>query len=312
MRRIDYLLTAVRRLTKNENFSATEGIVDDQILQYFNDAQDYLQSALNTTNSVNKPFVVQKLISVVGSQDGFSIPGRVFYNKEIEQVEFSYDGQETNYRVLTKAHLMNRVTSESNYTEGYYVRNNKIFLIPTPATTQGTLRVLYEENLDDLDKRRGVVTVVTGLTSTTFTSITIGSDADESSDPNLSTIDYVCINDPYGNVTAYNIPVGNYNTGTNVLTPVAGFTFGAAGETIAVNSFVTFGRYTTTVSKLPDECEAYLVHYAAEQILHADSSDDVIKESQILQRIESGILEASRGQTAEVAYIPQINWDEWW
>lgn len=100
--------------------------------------------------------------------------------------------------------------------------------------------MLFEGKLDRLDKRRGTVSVVSGLTSTTFTSITIDTDADETSVPNLSTIDYVCINDAFGNVKAYNIPVSNYNTGTNVLTPGT-FTF-QAGETIAVNDFVTFRK----------------------------------------------------------------------
>jgi len=311
MRRIDYLITAVRNIGKNQNFSSTEGIQDEQIIQYMNDAQDYLQSALNAGSTINKPFVTEKIISIVANQDGFSVPGRILYNKEIEQVEYSYDGQLANYRVLDKAHFINRVTNSSNFVEGYYVRGNKIYLIPIPNVSQGNLRVMYEYNLDDLDKRRGTVSVINGLTSTTFTDMVLASDADESSTPNLSTIDYICINDKDGNVKVYNIPVGSYVTGTNTLTPAAGFTF-QTGETFAPGDFVTFGKYSTTHSKLPDECETYLVHYAVEQLLHTDSSDDTPRESAILQRLEQGILTASRGQTAEVARIPQVDWDEWY
>lgn len=311
MRRVDYLLTTIRNIGKNQNYSATEGVQDEQILQYINDAQDYLQSALNSTNTINKPFVTEKIVSIVANQDGYSIPGRIFYNKEIEQVEYSYDGQLQNYRVLDKVHFINRVTSSSNFVEGYYVRGNKIYLVPLANVSQGSIRVMFEYNLDDLDKRRGTVSVINGLTSTTFTDLVVGSDADESSTPNLSTIDYICINDKDGNVRVYNIPVGSYVAGTNTLTPAAGFTF-QTGETFAPGDYITFGKYTTTHSKLPDECETYLVHYAVEQLLHTDSSDDTMKESAILQRLESGIIASSRGQTAEVARIPQVDWDEWY
>lgn len=310
MRSINYLLPVIRRHSRNENYSLTEGIVDEQIIQYVNDAQDYLQSALNSTNQVNKPFVVEKIISLVASQEAYSIPGRLFYNKEIQQVEYSYDGQTSNYRLLPKVHTFNRFTYNTTYVDGYYVRGNTINVVPTPAASVGSLRVLFEGKLDTLDKRRGQITTVTGLTSTGFTSITLDSTADETSNPNLTNIDYICINDANGNVTAYNIPVSNYNTGTNVLTPGT-FTF-QTGETITNGSYVTFGKYSTTHSKLPDECEAYLIHYACQQIFHVDSSDDAAEEAATCAKLEQGILAANKSQTAEIMYIPQVNWDEWW
>ena len=310
MKRIDYLITEIRRLSNNENYSSTEGIADEQIIRYLNDAQDYLQSAISNTNQNNKVFSVEKIISVVAGQEAYTIPGRVFYNKEIQLVEFSYDGTTQSYAPLIKLQLFNRDTYQRDVASGYYVRNGQINLVPVPTTSTGSIRVLFEGKLDQLDKRRGTVSVVSGLTSTTFTSITIGSDADEASVPNLSTIDYVCINDAFGNVKAYNIPVSNYNTGTNVLTPGT-FTF-QAGETIAVNDFVTFGKYSTTHSKLMDEAEAFLIHYAVEQCMADDAHEDVIKQSSYLQRLLEGILAATKSQTPEITYIPQVDWSEWW
>lgn len=310
MKRVDYLITEIRRLSNNENYSATEGIVDEQILRYLNDAQDYLQAAINAANQNNKVFSVEKIINLVGGQEAYSIPGRIFYNKEVQLVELSYDGSTQNYRPIQKLQLFNRDTYQRDAASGYYVRNGQINLVPVPTTSTGSIRVLFEGKLDQLDKRRGTVSVVTGLTSTGFTSITIGADADEASVPNLSTIDYVCINDAFGNVKAYNIPVSNYNTGTNVLTPGT-FTF-QTGETIAVNDFVTFGKYSTTHSKLIDEAESFLVQYAVEQCKADDNHEDVVRQSAFLQRILEGILAATKSQTPEVTHIPQVDWSEWW
>ena len=101
MRQVEYLLTRIRELSKNQDFSLTNGIQDDQILQYLNDAQDLMQSQLDVTHNDNRPFVIERTISVQANVEGYVVPGRLFYGKEIEQVEFSFDGQVTNYRRLS-------------------------------------------------------------------------------------------------------------------------------------------------------------------------------------------------------------------
>lgn len=78
MKRIDYLITEIRRLSNNENYSSTEGIVDEQIIRYLNDAQDYLQSAISNTNQNNKVFSVEKIISVVAGQEAYTNSGPSF------------------------------------------------------------------------------------------------------------------------------------------------------------------------------------------------------------------------------------------
>lgn len=311
MKRVDFLLTEIRRLARNENYSATEGIIDEQLLRYLNDAQVYLQASLSNTNQTNKLFSSQKEISIIAGQEAYSVPGRLAMNKEFQLVEFSYDGNSNNYRPITKLQLFNRDTYQSDIASGYYIRNGNICLVPVPNTSSGRLRVLFEGTFDNLDKRRGTVQSVAGLTTTSFTSLTVASDADETSSPNLSNIDYICINDSDGNVKAYNIPVSSYVTATNVLTPAASFVF-QSGETIAANDFITFGKYSTTHSKLFDECEPFLIHYVVEQILHADSSEDVVKQSAFLKRMLDSLIDACKSQTAEIQYIPQVDWSEWW
>jgi hypothetical protein len=313
MRRIDYLITEARRIGKNEaNTNATLAITDDEVIQYMNDAQDELQGLISSIKNIDVIFNTENIISLVAGQQAYTIPDRVLLNKQIDQVEFSATGNLGDYVVLDKVSTFNQDTNSSNYPVGYYRRGGQIFLTPIPSTSAGTLRVMYERTCDDLDKRRGTVQSVSGLTSTTFTSLTVASDADESSNPNLSTIDYVCIVDKDGVRKAYNIPVGNYDTGTNVLTPAAGFVFALAGDTIVAGDFITFGKWRTTHSQLPDSCEMYLIHYAAEMMLHKDSSNDTAMQSEKLAALRKQILKSIASQTGELQRIPQFNRYEWW
>jgi len=314
MRRVDFIITDARNISRNPaNPNGSYSISDEEVLRYINDAQDRLQGVISATKSMDKIFEARTAINLVANQENYSIPDRVFMNRDLSLVEVSSDGTLGNYVVLNKVNFFNRDTNTSSYPEGYTKQSGQIYVIPIPSSSTGSLRVQYERELDDLDKRRGTVSVVTGLTSTSFTSITIGTDADETSTPNLSTIDYVCIVDSDGNRKAYNIPVGSYDTGTNVLTPRAGFTFIKAGDSIAVNDYVVFGKWTTTHpnSFLPDNAERYLIHYAAESLLHKDSSTDLVAQNAKMLGIEQDILNSMKAQTFEVQYIPQLNYYEW-
>jgi hypothetical protein len=312
MKRIDYLIGMARKLSENESVSVANDIADEEFIQKANDAQDRLQSVISNTKETGKSFVVEKIIQGVANQDGYAINDRVFFSKSIEDVQFSFDGSLANYRPLKKLLMLNRMTDSGDWPTGYYRRRGMFFPVPILNTSAGKFRVLFERSLDDLDKRRGTISEVVGLTSTTFTSITLTS-ADETSSPvNLTNIDYVCICDEDGNVKAYNIPVESYNTSTKVLTPRAGFTFVNPGESISEGNFVTFHKYTTTHSQLSDECESYLIEYMVEAIKHRDSSNDFAEQSEILRRIEKTIVDVYKKQSAELQEIPQIDEMEWY
>lgn len=311
MRRVDYLITDIRRISRNQaNPDGTVSIPDEEILQYLNDAQDRLQGLICATKGIDKIFSSQSVISVAAGQEAYPIPDRLYINKSMDLVEFSYTGISTDYVVLPKLNLFNRNTNQDSYPVGYYKRGGQVFLIPIPSASTGTIRITYERTADDLDKRRGGVQSVAGLTATGFTSLVVDSTADETSTPSLSSIDYVCIVDKDGARRAYNIPVASYIAGTNTLTPAAGFTF-QTGETIAAGDYVVFGKYRTTHSQLPDEAESYLIHYAVESILHKDSSDDVTTQSAKLRELEESFIRGLTAQTSEIQRIPQLSYWEW-
>lgn len=314
MKRVDFLIHEARALAEALDVPTTTsdvGFSNEEILRFMNDAQDRMQTLLSNANSTSKPFTIEKIISLDADQEEveFGVGDRVAYHKEIESVEYSRTGLDTDYTHLDKVHFFNRDTSVSEWPYGYYTRFGKIYLVPQNDNANATLRVLYERQMDDLDVRRGLISTVTGLTSTGFTSITLDSTADESSTPSLSEIDYICICDADGEVQVYNIPVGTYTTSTNVLTPRAGFTF-QTGEAIAVNDYVTFHKYTTTHSALPDECERYLLQYTWEQLAMRDSLDDLNRIREQRFAMEADIVANMRSQTGEVAYIPTLDYSE--
>lgn len=307
------IISMARLMSQNEAVSTSNDIPDSEFLQRLNDAQDRAQSLLSNARSTAKMFVTEKTIPAVANQQEYDIADRLFYNKAIEQIEYSYDSSLPNYGVLRKLGFYNRSTDTSDYPRGYYRRRGKFYPTPICNVSSGSFRVMYERTLDDLDVRRGSVASVAGLNTTTrtFTSFVITSPDETSLPYNLTNIDYVCLCDKDGTPKMYNIPVGSYDSTTNTVTPAAGFVY-AVGEAITVGDYVTLGKYTVTHSALPDDCERYLLHYCVQGILHRDSSDDFAEGNAILQPIEDDMVKAVKKQTGEIEEIPQLDDSEWY
>ncbi|OQB10432.1 MAG: hypothetical protein BWY21_00353 [Parcubacteria group bacterium ADurb.Bin216] len=316
MRRTDVLINQARLISRNTaNADGTKAISDDEILQYLNDAQDRLQNLISAKKNIAKIFATQQIINVVANQEAYTIPDRLLLNKQIEFVEYSATGLVSDYVRLEKLNFFNRDTNTTTYPWGYFKRGGQIFLQPTPSTSAGTIRVTYERDLDDLDIPRGIVSTITNGTSAQFDTLTLDSSANsyESTTPGWSNIQYCCIVSPIGARKCYNILLTSYNTGTNIITPnPSPFLYSSQDSQIAVNDVAVFNKYTTTFSQLPDNCERYLIHYAATELINRDSSNDYNKYLDTLTEMEDDILRALAAQTSEVQFVPQLDRYEWW
>lgn len=317
MRRVDQLIQQVRLVARNTaNADGTYSISSDEILQYLNDAQDRMQNLISARKNIAKIFDAQAIISVVAGQEAYTIPDRLLLNKQIDSVEFSYDGTVGNYVRLEKLNFINRDTNQSSYPWGYFKRGGQIFLQPTPSVTSGSIRVMYERDLDDLEFSRGAISSITTGTSTSFAALVVDSVADsyESTSPGWSNVQYCCVVSPYGVRKAYNIPISSYNTGTNTITPTGSlFTYDTTYDSqIAVGDIAVFNRYSNIFSQLPDSCERYLIHSAAADLFAKDSSADYGKQSDIVAQMEEDILKALSAQTSEVQYLPTSDRWEWY
>ena len=90
----------------------------------------------------------------------------------------------------------------------------------------------------------------------------------------LARAQYVCVNDAFGNVTMYNIPVVGYNATTGALAIKDTSFLYQDGESVSVGSYVTVGEYSTTHCKLNHLCERYLAQYMEYKVFRRDSSND--------------------------------------
>ena len=315
MRRTDVLIYQARRISRNlPNADATLSISDDECLIYLNDAQDRLQHLISSQKNIAKIFSTQQIIALVADQESYSIPDRLLLNKEINMVEYSVDSTLANYVILEKVEMFRRDTNASTYPWSYFKRGGQIFLQPLPSLAQGSIRVTYERELDDLDIPRGVVSVITNGTATQFDTITLSAAADayETTTPGWSTQQYCSIVSNLGARKCFNVLISGYVTGTNVLTPSPSpFIYTANDTALTVGDVAVFNKYTTTFSQLPDTCEKYLIHYLAMELLNRDSSNDYGKAQERVAEMEEEILDSLSSQTSEIQYVPTLNSD-WW
>lgn len=312
MRRIDQLIDLVRERTRNLNFSRDssgnilEGISDNLILEYLNQAQDHLQAAILAVYP--NEFIAEKTPSIVANQEGYTIADRVFVNNKIVTVECRSTSNLSDYYILDQGTFRDRDT-DSGWPKYYIRKGSTILLNPIPSTSQGNLRIVYYRELDDIDIRRGTISSHTA-SATTLTALTLSTTGDD--DIALADADYLCVNDRYGTVTMYNIPISSYASGTGVVTLVGGsFTF-ATGETIADSNYVTIGKYTTTHSKLPDNSERYLLLYAQKRILTTDESNTSVEEDAELIKIEQDIVNSFADESKDLEYIPILDSNIMW
>lgn len=312
MQYIGKTISSLRATSNNEQYSATTGITDSEMLQYLNDAQDRLQSLIDECHVSSKPFVSEVIIPIVSGQEGYSLTERLFFNKEIEQVEYSATGATSEYFPLEKISFINRyngVTSGA-FPTVYYRRLGNIYINP-PAST-GYLRVLFERTLDDLDLRRAQVN---GTPSGTDIDLTVGSGPTTDNEALFVANEYICISDAFGNPLLYNGVISSYVPATDVLTLAANVsTYLVSGKTLAdlANGYLTVGQWTTTHSKLPDDCERYMRHYTILQVYNRDASNLAGAQSARVAQIEKDIKSTFATQTGEIQYIPQVDFDEWW
>lgn len=271
MKYVGDLITEVRRDTRNSDIpTSTEevGIVTNDFLRYINFAQEKCQSVAISFKSTKFQNVVE--ISLVSGTQQYTIPDRVYLEEHILNMEYSNSGLARDYYEIRE-----KATSYRNDQSGtpyYYIRRGSSFLLcPIYNSSGAKVRVTYDRAVDSLDTRRGTILSHTA-SATALTALSLSTTGDDTDAMALA--QYLCVNDAFGNVTMYNIPITGYDSTTGVVSILGGsFTF-TAGESVTDGSYVTIGQYTTTHCKLNALCERYLAQYAEYKIFRRDSSSD--------------------------------------
>jgi len=287
MRRIEYLLTQVRASTENDGPNA-QAIGDAEFMQHFNDAQDRLQSVL--VGEYSKHFTKEGFIALVAGQDEYDLPTDMLLNTLVSSVERTTNSNPgtDDYFPLDRIDLVERHVGT-----GYLIRNKKIIVSPVPTGnyTNG-LRINYIYKIPTLDIRRGEVSAINDGTSLTIT----GHTATEA-----LLADYVSAVDFDGIQQIVAIKNKGFTNGTGVMLTDTSLTGLSLGD------FVILGKNSSSHSMLEDICERYLVEYVSLRIFHRDSSSDKIFQSDVMQAIETDIMNLYATMSMDIDLPPVTN-----
>lgn len=302
MRRVDQLISTIRRITDNLTYTETSGIQDDEFIQALNDAQDKIYSLIQNKNPLI--FVKEKVLNIAAGQQNYPIPSDCYLGARINRVEYSNTGRVENYYPLRAIQLWERDQFETGLPYLYVRRANEILVQPAPRSF-GTLRITYQYNLPRLDKRYGMVSTFT-QSGSELTSLFLNTGKIIDKDP-LIDEGYITIVDKDGNVKTQGIPITDIDASTGEVF-LDYFVF-QDGETISADDYVIRGKYASSKSMLPDICESYFIEYGKSKIQRRDSSSDSQESGMELAQLEQMILDSFADPSADVDRIPLISSD---
>lgn len=274
MKYVGDLIEEVRRDTRNEDIPTSDeqvGIATNDFLRYANFALEKAFAIILATKPT--AYEASSVIDLVVGQMEYTIPDRVYLNESIKDVKYSDSGEERDYQEIREISLSRR-SDKDGIVQNYIRHAGKLVLTPKNTKSGAKVKVVYDRQPDSLDTRRGVISghsIFNGqLEAAGFTLDTSTADAEA-----LARAQYLCVNDSFGNVTMYNIPIDSYDSTTGIITLRDGvnYTF-ADGESMADGDYVTVGEYTTTHCKLNSIVERYIAQYVEYRIFRRDSADD--------------------------------------
>lgn len=303
------IIDGIRRDTLNADDIPTTtnlvGIETKDFLRQANYAQQKLQSKISMIS--HEVFEQTQEISVVAGQAAYSISDNVFIGTRIRSVRYSRSGTTADYRRLLPKTPYDTY-SNTGWPTRYHRRNGQIILEPTPDVSGGKIEVVYERSLDNLDLRRGRVD---GTPSGAIIDLSHASGSPSADDEALFVENaYVCISDAFGTPMLYNGVISSYNAGTDTLTLVADVsTYLVSGFALAdlANGYLTLGKWSTTHSSLPDECERYITAYVNKAIFKRESSDKTGGEDADLNDILQDIVSSFKIPDKDVKPIPILD-----
>lgn len=290
MRYIGLILEHIGEQTRNRrsDVTPTSGVSDNEILQYLTNAQRVVQSQVLRQVGHTSFFNKVTSISVVSGQQAYPLPADVFYNQKIKRVRYSHSGLANDYYPLVPLSSFRFTdTREIDRPGGYSIGDGEILLNGIPISSQGTLEVTYVKRLDRLDIRRATV-AATANDGTNFTEIQLDTGMTIDSAQILKYVgDFLCINDIRGQVTYQGARISAYDSSTQIIT-LEGSPL--ASGTIPIGSYVTLGEWSTTHSKLPDECEQFLIEFTDWKIKKGESSEDSLESNQEMISVNDDII----------------------
>jgi hypothetical protein len=305
MLRVEHIIKHVRRQTDNETIGTDQGMSDEEIIRYLNDAQDDIYGDI--VNTFRGKFYAQEVIAVSANVASYATPSKAFMDDQIAMIEWSLTGFDRDYRALKRVTMRERCSVEG-WPSRYAVSNKKIFVWPVPVSPQGNLRVTYNKKVPTMDKRRAQVNVATialgVLTGLTLKGVS-GAAISATEVSGFSNEDYLCVVSADGTILCEGIGYTAVSA-LGVVTLSGNHTL-LTGETIPTGAYIVLGSYASTHSEMPDDIENYLMAYAAWAVYKRDSNSDLGPQQQTMVAMKQSILDNYAEMNLDIDWTPEVN-----
>jgi len=298
-RRLEEMIADARSQAYSEDYSSTEGWDDNVVSRLFNQGLNLLY---HRVTEIDNPANIEEVsIDSVANQQAYDIPIDVQMAIRIMDVRFQWGGQAYEFVTLRQGTISERFDYPINIPDSYCIRDGKILLSPTPDSSRsGAIIINYQKRMRSLDVRRGQLSSKTDTPVTVTLTFPSNSQKYANMQTNANDVldkrDYVCLVDRSGDPIVSQLPVGSYNTTTQVITAEADYSFptdelAALDAAIAASTpmYAVSGQYASSHSELDSQCEDYLIDYVITQLLRLQSN---IGEMQELRIREAEILDA--------------------
>lgn len=286
-----YIGTMITEQRVDSRNGDTSAVSNDTFLRYNDYAQKSLFGLIVKTHP--RCFITSEDKTVTAEENTYTVSGNLAFGTRIILVKYSYNGEEKNFKRLTP----HNPYSLNRYYPGrpvhYERRHGEVVVIPTPAETEGILRIFYEKAPNSLALR---VARVNGTPSGAVIDLTHSSYGAPSADTETALAipgDFICLTKPDGTVVLNNGVISSYNAGTDALTLAANVSaYLVEGYALAdlADCYLTLGKWTTTHSSMPNEAEQYFNEYVNRCIHNVDSSKQWATTDKVLKEIASVIL----------------------
>jgi hypothetical protein len=295
MRRLELLINEAKLSTNTTDI----GSVSNLLCQgYMNRIGSYVEDLMFLVNDENDLFVSDYIFQLVPGQDEYPLPTNIYAKSSIDNLAVSFlNGLSNTYLPLKKVSR-----KQQGFTFGYFVREDKIVLTPRP-TSPLNMKMAYVRKLPTLGLRGGIVA------SKTLTTITLTPSTYVTAFESLS--DYFCSVDSSGTIKASGLPMSmaiTLDISGNVTSAIITTT---DTSLVAAGDYIVSGKYATTHSQLPDECEKYLIIALERMIQYRQSSSDINTSSLFSNEELSAIREVFEDNSYDDAKPPVTEWQEW-
>lgn len=252
LRRLERLLEEARYSSNTEDVDA---ITDKLLVRYSNRVQSMIEDAIFKINSMNNIFMSELEITMLDGVIEYDLPFDTYGVSALKSVGI----RRNTYNAYAIDPLDFISEKESGQRLGYSLKEKKIVL-NFQRSGEGPIVVKYNRKIPGLGKRFGAVTSASAPGTTTVGATT---------DTILDYDDFFCTVDVEGTILTRGHRILTYTTATGVIT------YSGGTGVIANGSYVIPGKYATSNSQLPEECEKVFLEILERRIALRQSQTDI-------------------------------------